>query len=127
DPWHLALPSLAKLGRRVGVVRDEHRADVIADRSGDVDGLHDRAIDRRDGDDDTFLAMRGLDDEVAAYRELLPGRLVLAADEEEDRDLHRDEDHDEVRARRELHGRHDDEDDGREDRTARVDRGPPGP
>ena len=58
DAGNLALPLPAELLGRVGVLGDEHRADVRRQRPPEVDGLDDGAVDPVDRDDDPLLAMR---------------------------------------------------------------------
>ena len=69
-PGHLALPLLPE---RLGVLRlvgDEDGPYVVGDRPGDVDGLDDGPVHAGDRDDDAFLAVRGLEDDVLADPQL---------------------------------------------------------
>ena len=66
----LALPALANAGRLLGLVGDQDRPDVLADRAADVDRLDDGPVDARHRHDDPLLALRPRDDDVRPDREL---------------------------------------------------------
>ena len=54
--------------RRVGVVGDVDRPDVVVDRPSDVDRLDDGPVEARDRDDDPLLAVRRANDEFGVRR-----------------------------------------------------------